>query len=368
MKRGEYGDLQAASGQEMGLQRIQAANVASLPYDFAWHFMIQLFTNLTRVVEIYLRSRQDLLRIKALLKSIYEGTEAELQHLREEILIDVTSNRIYEMKCIFPEMDADSICTWMHARFSSLNVTGSKTELQSTSSPVFEGFVDEPLKLAGLEFDNYAIAFDLMQRFLVKERKKKDTKAELALASKMEEQEAISKRRGQLDVLSWIDTKAHTVFRAIGRVSPKGIEWSKNDDIKCSNLLAFYIKVNRGKQICSSCGQDAKDNKCDRHGKGNIINADDIANLAIFLKHAITSIKVGLIGSGAEPMTWEEARSIIQREINAMKRKGKITSKTNLKELMPGEINHIVGPTISAVVGKYFNDSLVYASRRVGFA
>jgi hypothetical protein len=219
-----------------------------------------------------------------------------------------------------------------------------------------------------LEFDNYAIAYDLMHRFLTQERKILVTKAEIVSAARREEQAIISEKREQIDVISWIDTKAHTVFRAIGRVSSQGIEWSKNDDIKCSNLLSFYVKVNRGRQICSVCGDPAQNGECPRHGKGNIINADDLTNLAIFLMKAITSIKVGLIGKTAEPMSWDDSRSIIQREINALKRKGKITSKTNLKELLPGEINQIVGPAIAAVVGKYFNESLVYASRRVGFA
>jgi hypothetical protein len=368
MKRGEYGDMKASSGVDMSLQRQQAANIETLKFDFAWHFMISVFTNLTRVVEIYLRSKQDLLRIKALLKSIYEGTEPELQHLREEILIDVTSNRIYEMKCVFPELDAASICTWMHARLSSVNLDTARRDLESSSSPVFEGIADIPLKLDGLEFDNYAIAYDLMHRFLTQERKKLDTKAEIVSAARREEQAIISEKREQIDVISWIDTKAHTVFRAIGRVSSKGIEWSKNDDIKCSNLLSFYVKVNRGRQICNACGDAAQNGECPRHGRGNIINADDLTNLAIFLMKAITSIKVGLIGKTAEPMSWDESRSIIQREMNALKRKGKITSKTNLKELLPGEINQIVGPAIAAVVGKYFNESLVYASRRVGIA
>ena len=84
--------------------------------------------------------------------------------------------------------------------------------------------------------------------------------------------------------------------------------------------------------------------------------------------NAITSIKISLLGKSAEPMTWDEARTIVQREISSLKRKGKLTSKTNLKELLPGEINYIVGPTISSVVGKYFNESLEYAARSVGFA
>ncbi len=368
MKSGEYGSLQASSGIDMKRQRQHSDSIAALRYDLAWHFMIGLFTNLTRVVEIYLRSKQDLLRIKALLKSIYEGTEPELQHLREEILIDVTSMRLYEMKCVFPETDATTICTWMHARLSSLNVNVAREDLETTPSPVFENIIDAPLKLEGLEFDNYGIAYDLMHRFLTKERKKKVAKEELIVEAHREEQRIVTERKSQVDVISWIDTKALTVFRAIGRVSTKGIEWSRNDDIKCSNLLAFYIKMNRGRQICSVCGLAAKDGKCDRHGKGNIFNATDVDNLAAFVMNAITSIKVSLIGKSAEPMTWDEARSIVQREISSLKRKGKITAKTNLKELLPGEINYVIGPTIASVVGKYFNESLEYAARRVGFA
>ncbi|MGY5874889.1 MAG: hypothetical protein RTU30_04010 [Candidatus Thorarchaeota archaeon] len=368
VQSGALGTLDVSSGADMSRQRRTAENIASLKYDFGWHFLIGLFTNLTRVVELYIRSKQDLLRIKALLKSIYEGTEPELQNLREEILIDLASMRIYEMKCALPELDASAICTWMHARYSSMDMSAAREELGSTTSPVFEGISDVSLKLDGLEFDNYAIAFDLMHRFLTNERKKKIVKEEYALEVKREERRVVDAKRKQIDVIAWIDTKAKTVFRSIGRVSTKGIEWSGNDDIKCANLLAFFVKVSRGRTICSSCGSEVQDNKCSRHGKGSITKANDIDNLSAFLMDAITAIKVGLIGSKAEPMTWDEARSIVQREISTLKRRGKITSKTNLKELLPGEINHIIGPSIAAVVGKYFNDSLKYAARRSGFA
>ncbi len=78
---------------------------------------------------------------------------------------------------------------------------------------------------------------------------------------------------------------------------------------------------------------------------------------------SISDIKQGLLGASAEPMSLKEARSIADREIGVLKRQGKITSKTNLKELMPGEINQIVAPAIARVIGKYFNESLKYAAR-----
>ncbi len=368
VRSGALGSLEVSSGADMTRQRRTAESIASLKYDFGWYFLIGIFTNLTRVVELYIRSKQDLLRIKALLKSIYEGTEPELQNLREEILIDLSSMRIYEIKCALPELDASAICTWMHARYSSLDMSAAREELESTTSPVFEGIAEVSLKLDGLEFDNYAIAFDLMHRFLTNERKKKIAKEEYALEVKREQRRVADAKREQIDVIAWIDTKAKTVFRSIGRVSTRGIEWSGNDDIKCSNLLAFYVKVSRGRTICSSCGTEIQDKKCSRHGKGSVTNANDTDNLSAFLMDAITAIKVGLIGSTAEPMTWDEARSIVQREISNLKRRGKITAKTNLNELLPGEINHIIGPAIAAVVGKYFNDSLKYAARRSGFA
>ena len=67
-------------------------------------------------------------------------------------------------------------------------------------------------------------------------------------------------------------------------------------------------------------------------------------------------------------MSWDKAKSTIDREIGILKRKGKLTSKTNLKELMPGEINYIIGPALAAVIGKYFNESLVYVARRADIA
>jgi hypothetical protein len=99
-------------------------------------------------------------------------------------------------------------------------------------------------------------------------------------------------------------------------------------------------------------------------------DSTDMDNLSVFIMRSLFEIKEGLIGEGrgAEPMSWEKAKSTVEREIGNLKRKGKLTSKTNLKELMPGEINYIVGPALCAIVGKYFNESLGYAARRADIA
>ena len=96
----------------------------------------------------------------------------------------------------------------------------------------------------------------------------------------------------------------------------------------------------------------------------------DMDNLSIFIMRSLFEIKEGLIGTGrgVEPMPWDKAKSTVDREISALKRKGKLTSKTNLKELMPGDLNYVIGPSLCAVVGKYFNESLVYAARRADIA
>ena len=93
-------------------------------------------------------------------------------------------------------------------------------------------------------------------------------------------------------------------------------------------------------------------------------------NLSVFIMQSLFEIKEGLIGEGrgVEPMSWDKAKSTVEREIGVLKRRGKLTSKTNLKELMPGEINYIVGPAISAIVANYFNESLGYAARRADIA
>ena len=99
-----------------------------------------------------------------------------------------------------------------------------------------------------------------------------------------------------------------------------------------------------------------------------MIPSNDTENLAIFVMRSITDIKLGLIGSTAKPVTLTEARSIVDREIRALRRNGKITGKTNMKKLMPGDINYIIGPAIAKIIGKYFNESLQYAARSVDFA
>ncbi|MHA1246625.1 MAG: hypothetical protein ACTSPE_04805, partial [Candidatus Thorarchaeota archaeon] len=179
VQSGEIGGLEATSATEMIQRRVQNEAVNSLRLDLVWHLMIGVMTNVARVVETYLRSKHDLLRIRAVLKSIYEETEMELQYLREEILIDLLSLRIYEMKCVHPELDAPTVCAWLHARLSNKSFTAAKDELLSTPSPVYEGIVEASLALDRLEFNNYAIAYDVMHRFLTRQRLAKARREEL---------------------------------------------------------------------------------------------------------------------------------------------------------------------------------------------
>ncbi|TFG97767.1 hypothetical protein E4H12_07800 [Candidatus Thorarchaeota archaeon] len=370
VKSGALSNLGISSANDFSQQRVEEETTASIKMDIIWHFTTSILTSLTRVVESYIRSKQDLLRIKALLKSIYEDTDTTMQFLREEILIDLASMRIYELKILHPELDATSICTWMHARLSNKDMMAAGKDLETTPSPVFEGIIDKPLDMDSLEFDNYAIAFDIMQRFLRQERLEKLAKEEYAFETREKEARAIESKKVGIDVLMYLHNKGATVFRAISRVGTKGLEWTQSDTAKCSNLLSYYIKTNRGRLICTACGAVATNGTCEQHKKSFIKEANDSENLSIFIMRALFEIKDGLIGAGkgAEPMSWDKAKSTIDREIGILKRTGKLTSKTNLKELLPGEINYIIGPALSAVIGKYFNESLVYAARRADIA
>ncbi len=367
VESGELGAVATTSG-EMGLQRRTKESLLALRLDIVWHLTTGLLTNLTRIVEMYIRSKNDLLRMKALLKSIYEDTEPRLQSLREEILIDLASRRIYEAKCVLPDLDAPTICTWMHARLSGTDMDSAKEELRRTPSPVFEGIVDAPLRLDGLEFDNYAIAYDIMHRFLQRERQKKMKKEEEAAELQLQGRAVIDRKRRMIDVVSWIHTKATTAFKAVGRVGSRGLEWGPNDSIKCANLLSYYVRSNRGRRVCTLCGAAPSGESCPRHGAANMKTSDDLDNLAVFVMDAITAIKRGLIGTSAEAMRIEEARSIVQREIGHLKRRGKLSPRADLRAMMAGDIDRVVGPAIAAVVGKYFNESLRYAARGAGIA
>jgi hypothetical protein len=368
VQSGALSTLGISSAKDFSQQRTEEETILNLRSDLIWHFTIGILTNLTRIVESYIRSKQDLLRIKGLLKSIYEDTDMVLQFLREEILIDLTSMRIYEMKILYPELDAKTICTWMHARLSSKGMMAAEKDLESSTSPVFEGVIEKSLDMSSLEFDNYAIAFDIMQRFLKQERLEKLAKEEFAFETKQKEQRRLAEKKEGIDVLMYLHNKGRTVFRAISRVGTQGLEWTPSDTTKCANLLSYYIKTNRGRKICTACGSIAS--KCDKHGTNFLKDANDMDNLSFFMMRSLFEIKEGLIGEGrgVEPMSWDKAKSAVEREIGILKRKGKLTSKTNLKELMPGELNYIVGPAICAVVGKYFNESLGYAARRADIA
>jgi hypothetical protein len=367
-KSGSLTGVEMSTSSDLGRQIQHGKSMATLRMDLVWFFTIGVLKNLARVVETYIRSKHDIQRSKTILKSIYEDSDTQLQFLREEILIDLLSMRLSEMKTIHPELDASTVCSWYHARLTNKDLGTARKHLSSSVSPVFAGIVDQPLDLSSLSFDNYAIAFDLMQRFLNEQRRERDIRVEIVAEAKKAEQRRIDEKRSGLDVMNFIYTKAHTVFRAIGRVGAKGLEWNANDDAKCANLLAFFLKTSRARPICSVCGEISDEGKCSTHGKGQMNDSNDIDNLSWFVMRAITDIKEGLLGAKAEPVSWSDARSIVQREIGILRRRGKLTSKTNLKAMMPGEINYIVGPAIASVIGNYFNESLEYAARRAGIA
>ncbi len=357
-----------SSSAEMTQQRRLNELAVTIRFDIVWHFMLGILTHITRVIETYIRAKQDLLREKALLKSIYSDAYSELQSLQEEVLIELTSMRINEMKCVHPDLDAKTICAWYHARLSSNDIRTAATELEMTPSPLFEGIANTPLAVGELTFDNYAIAYDIMQRFLRRERESMLTKEQVLFEARVAEQKRIESKKSSLDVLLFIYTKAHTVFRAISRVGTRGLEWDSDDTAKCANLLSFHVLSNRGRPVCQVCGSTPSDGVCLSHGKANIVPANDVDSLSVFVMRAISDIKSGLIGPTAKPFTWDEARSVVQRELTNLRQRGKITSKTNVRSLLPGEVSHIVGPAIASIIGDYFNESLQYAARRAGIA
>ncbi len=192
---GALSSLGMASVSDISHQLRHEEVARAIKLDLVWHFTIGLLTNLTRIVETYMRSKQDMLRMKALLKSIYEDTETELQYMREEILIDLAAIRIYELKCVHPELDASILSAWMHARLASKALDAASSNIESTPSPVFEGVVEAPLVRDGLTFDNYAIAYDVMHRFLKQERSEKAAKESLAIEAKRQQQKRAERKK-----------------------------------------------------------------------------------------------------------------------------------------------------------------------------
>jgi hypothetical protein len=372
MLRDEYADKNmdqiGSTAVRMGQQLQYGETVKKLKYDLVWHLVVSVLKNLARVIEIYVRSKHDLVRIKAILKSIYEESEIELQFLREEILMDLASDRLLEIKWVHPDLDASTIRSWYHARLQGTDLNTAVAEVEKSASPVFEGVIEKPLQTVDLRIDNYAIAFDLMQRFLTKQRQEKLEREALMIETKKREESLLESKKEELDVMNYVSTKAYTAFRAIGRVGKRGLEWNANDDTKLANLLSFYIRRNRGRTICTVCGEEVAEGRCPQHGSANVRDSNDVDNLSNFVRQAVSDIKEGLIGSKSEAMTWDEARSLVKREMSKLKQKGKLTGKTDVNNLLPGEINYIVGPAIAEIIGHYFNDSLKYAARSADIA
>ncbi|MHA1638136.1 MAG: hypothetical protein ACTSUB_09000, partial [Candidatus Thorarchaeota archaeon] len=199
VQSGSIGGTAVTSSTDIGRKLQMGESLVALRLDLVWHFTFGALKNLSRVIEIYLRSKQDLLRCKAILKSIYEDAETEMQFLREEVLIDLASMRIYEMKVIHPELDSSYVCTWFHARLSSTDLDSARKDLDSKPSPVFEGIQDVGLKTESLTFDNYAIAFDLMQRFIERQKTQKLAKEEFILETKRAKQKRVDAKKGTID-------------------------------------------------------------------------------------------------------------------------------------------------------------------------
>jgi len=187
----------------------------SLRLDLVWYFTVGVLKNLARVVETYIRSKKDIQRAKTLLKSIYEDSEAQLQFLREEILIDLFSMRLHEMKVIHPELDATTVCSWFHARLTNKDLESAKNALEKSASPVFHGVKEVSLNLGALTFDNYSIAFDLMQRFLIQQRSARDIRIEVAAETKEAEKKVKDEKLASLDVLNFVLDHLHSIFHCV---------------------------------------------------------------------------------------------------------------------------------------------------------
>ncbi len=329
--------------------------------DVAYMSIGDFLRHLSRVIEVYLKARKDLERVKSVIKWIFEDTISELQPAREEVLTDALNNTAREFKIVLPYLPALDIASFIWARFSSQSIETAKQDLMTTPSPVFAGIVDMPLAIDKLDYRNYAIGYDISHRYIVQEFKKKTIREDLWLARAEEEKRLLEEKRKRVDILSWIDSRAISIFRA-GRRGVAGLEWTQRDTQKASNLLTYFLVNRRGIKMCKECGATVTGDYCPIHGSASVVVANDYENLVYFLSKALTSIRTHL-SQKEQTVSMSEARTIVDREISRLRQSGKLSSKTNIEELLPGEIEQIVGPAMASLIGKYFNESLRYIRR-----
>ncbi len=329
--------------------------------DISYMAISDFLRHLSRVIEVYLKARKDLERVKSVIKWIFEDTISELQPAREEVLTDALNNTTYEFKVVLPYLSALDIASFIWARFSSQSIKSAKEDLMTTPSPVFSGVIDLPLAIDKLDYHNYAIGYDISHRYILQEFKRKTIREDLWLARAEEEKRRLEEKRKRVDILSWIDSRAISVFRA-GRRGVAGLEWTQRDTQKASNLLAYFLINRRGIKMCKECGKTITGDYCPIHGPASVVVANDYENLVYFMSRALTSIRTHL-SQKEQSVSMSEARTIVDRELSRLRQSGRLSSKTNIEELLPGEIEQIVGPAMASLIGKYFNESLNYIRR-----
>lgn len=236
----------------------------SLAKDVYFNLIGDICRQLGRVVEMYLKIKDDKSKFLLALKRIFEtetvAAEDWVAVKLEEIILERLVKRQKELQTILgASHDPYLVNGFILARLVDKSLKDAIQTFEKEDSPVYENIAAAKLPKEFLSPVSYVIGFDVLKRFERHERQRK-LKVEEAFERKEEKQEKLKREvreRQDGSTYDWLERKIST---SLMRVSSKGINpnqfyWADKDTRMVSDAIKHHSEMKNFK-ICPKCGTE----------------------------------------------------------------------------------------------------------------
>ncbi|HMF33702.1 MAG TPA: hypothetical protein VKK79_19920 [Candidatus Lokiarchaeia archaeon] len=271
----------------------------SLAKDVYFSILGEICRQLGRVLEMYLKIKDDKSKYLFAIKRIFETQNVAFEDWiavkLEDLIIERLLKRQKELQSILGVFhDPYLVNGFIFARLCDKYLNDAINTFETEDSPVYADFASQILPKDSLSPVSYALAFDILKRFEDHEKTTR-LKVEEAMdrkAEKKEEDQQKLKEKQDTTTYDWVERKISTSLIAKAGINPTQLYWTDKD----TRLVADAIKHHTEMQefnICSQCGQElyAKE-QCDVDGApAKVANVAELfANFYLFAVRKIQSI------------------------------------------------------------------------------
>ncbi|OLS16103.1 MAG: hypothetical protein RBG13Loki_0273 [Promethearchaeota archaeon CR_4] len=234
----------------------------NLAKDVYFNLIGDICRQLGRVLEMYLKIKDDKSKFLLALKRIFEtetvATEDWVAVKLEELIIERLVRRQKELQNLLgTNNDPYLVNGFIFARLVDKSLKDAIQTFDKEDSPLYADIAAAKLPKELLSPISYVLSFDVLKRFQSHERRRK-LKVEEAFDRKEEKQEKFKREmREKQDVstFDWIERKIST---SLMRVSSKGINpsqlyWTDKDTRMVSDAIKHHSEMKNFK-ICPKCG------------------------------------------------------------------------------------------------------------------